>query len=303
MHAGREVSVAYHLRVSHLAVFHICRQVYLDAFPIFYGRESYYAANAQELIHILNFGQSNSVSSKIFRADKITTLCVKDIVPQYLHYKQSKHRSPWQIGGRQTSREAIDIQYLDDQLLSAVRNLNTWTLLNKICLCMRVGKELAFIQLLFEIPGLEQGMLDIHDDNKWTVRPQPDDHFVQWLYSYVDAMRTRSYVSLNNSLDPRKELYYASRPSKGLTGDERYVEVDIIQHNRDDQEMDNVSTYKALLNSVLSKMRPSLSMIVGLVALVIAFYLGLLMGDDYRHMLICKVYEMGEWARHYLLNI
>lgn len=307
-HAGREVSVPYHLRASHLAVLHTCRQMYLEAFPIFYDRESYYAANAQELIHILKFGQSDSPGLKNFRAETITTLCVKDLIRRGLGYRLFEHRNSFQIGGHQTSRGEIDIQYLDDQTISAVRNLNTWTSLNKICLCMRVGEEIGFIQLLFEIPGLEQGMLDIYDDYKWAVRPQPQHRpdqkdglaRSQWLCSYVDTMGNRTYVELDRFVYSRKELEYRSRASKRLRGDERYVEVDIIRHNKESQEIDNVSMHKTLLNWVLSTGRISLSLIAGLIALVITFYLYLLMGADSQHTFLGRVSEMIKLAMNHL---
>lgn len=46
----------YHLKNSWLKILQTCRQIYLEAFPVFYGRKSYYAASAEELVSLFRLG-------------------------------------------------------------------------------------------------------------------------------------------------------------------------------------------------------------------------------------------------------
>ncbi|CAD6579947.1 MAG: hypothetical protein ASARMPRED_009304 [Alectoria sarmentosa] len=171
-HAGREISVPYHLKASHLEILHTCRHIYLEAFAVFYNRQSYYAANAQELIYFLKFGHPNLPGPNSIRSDKITTLSVKNLI---IHERifTSEHLDQAFLGDTQARmlrlrpcmEELTDLR-LDRQIRSAMHNLKSWTSLKKICLCMRVCEELEYIRFLFQIPGLERGVLDFLDDHK-----------------------------------------------------------------------------------------------------------------------------------------
>ncbi len=70
----------HHLRNSHLKVLQTCRQIYTEAFPVFYGRKSYYAATGQELVLLFKFGHAGAPGPLAFRGDRITSLCVSNLV-------------------------------------------------------------------------------------------------------------------------------------------------------------------------------------------------------------------------------
>ena len=242
-HAGREVLVSYHLKASHIAVLQTCRQVYLEAFEVFYGRKSYYTANARELVHILNFGCQDSLLCDNFRCEEITSLCVKDLMvkkhtppssmPDLLFLRWAQFFSP------RTRARLIDTAYptfnhnrFHGNVEIALRNLKNWRSLSKICLCMRVGEELQYIRFLFAIPGLERGQVNFLDDHRWVAHLQPQDRDRKTLFAcchswpnYIDEVD----VTFGQIMNDLENLYTACGASKLREGDERYVEVDVVR--------------------------------------------------------------------------
>ncbi|CAF9931685.1 MAG: hypothetical protein ALECFALPRED_005077 [Alectoria fallacina] len=241
-HAGREVSVPYHLKATHLDILHTCRQVYLEAFAVFYNRNSYYAANAQELIYFLKFGHPNLPGPKSFRGDKITTLCVKNLIihkhiytPEQLDLIFLGVKQVHMLRHRAHMEASTDL-HLDRQVRSVMHNLKSWTSLKKICLCMRVGEELEYIRFLFQIPGSKRGMLDFLDDQRWALHPQPQDPRDRTNQFACFQMPSRYIDRRGNNLNvytdwiwKREMLDKESRASGLKEGDERYVEVEIVR--------------------------------------------------------------------------
>lgn len=68
------------LKASCLAVLRTCRQVYLEAFPMFYASKSYYLANAQDLATFLKIGRYFYEGPRLLWVDTITSLCLKDLI-------------------------------------------------------------------------------------------------------------------------------------------------------------------------------------------------------------------------------
>lgn len=240
-HAGREVSVPYHLQASHLAILSTCRQLYLEAFPVFYARTSYYAAGSKELIHLLGLGCPHRPGPEGFRRDKIETLCVKDLaIYECLSENLDGRIHPFpQYYYDLANRLWNDEKYweLDSNFRSVVQNMKHWTSLTKVCLCMRAGEELTYISFLTEIPGLERGVIEFLDDHKWILYLQPRDS--QGWNNHLACIRHRSFhidqhtnyeVVLEAQLeDEGSMLDTISRASELKDGDERYVEVELVR--------------------------------------------------------------------------
>ncbi len=197
-----------HLHASCLAVLATCRQVYVEAHPVFYARTSYYAANAKELEQLIRLNSPFVVKSPL-RTNMITSLCVKYVAS----YKESLHpfMKFWARG----------------------THFRNWESLRKIYLCMRAGEELGFIKFLFLLPDMEYGVVEFLDDSRWVTRLQRPEEVWKIQYacfcfgigigkgkggvelSYADILRQRRLLKVE-SRDPRLE-----------EGQECLVEVDI----------------------------------------------------------------------------
>ncbi len=232
-----------HLKASCLAVLQTCRQIYLEAFSIFYARKSYYLANAQELERFSNFGSGFSISLSIgprhFRADTITSLCLNDLLknmpkwnPRTVEYILSRSYPH--------SREKLEAERVDrlDPELSRVY-LGSMRCLRKICLCMRVGQEQEYLEFLSRIHGLEDGVIVFLDNFHWAIRSRNVREDPRKLH--YSAFPYKSLLSVNNLEDfhkvkiQRRDLVLASRPSDLTEGDERWVEVEIGSRNYEER--------------------------------------------------------------------
>lgn len=143
----------YYLKNSWLKTLQTCRQVYLEAFPVFYGRKSYYVASADKLISLFEFGHPGAPGPLAFCGDGITSLCVKGVV---------RYTTGTGWGALEGSITMIG---LDDKVISATSKLQGWENLRKISLCMRVGEEDSYLTFLSHLPGLEHGVIDFLDDS------------------------------------------------------------------------------------------------------------------------------------------
>ena len=69
------------LKGSCLAILRTCRQIHFEAFPVFYANNSYHVANAQDLMTMLRHKFCLQVKPRLFRLDTITSLCLRNIIP------------------------------------------------------------------------------------------------------------------------------------------------------------------------------------------------------------------------------
>lgn len=144
---------------SWLRTLQTCRQIYLEAFPVFYGRKSYYTADAQEMVSFFRFGRSGSPGPLAFRGDGITSLCVKGLV-QYSSDTTWAHCANYSP------------VYVDSMAISATSRLQGWKNLRRISLCMNFGEEKFYLIFLFRLPGLEHGVVEFLDESHWYVFPK-----------------------------------------------------------------------------------------------------------------------------------
>lgn len=225
------------LRTSCLAILQTCRQIYLEAFPIFYAGKSYFLANSQDLAIFVEFGGYLKIGPRLFRVDTITSLCLKDLVvnrpkwrPQQIDYLMSRIHT--------FNREELEAERTDelDSKLVLV-DFGEMRSLRKICLCMRVGQEWQYLQFLFNIRGLRRGVIDFVDKFHWTLRSQNisgDDWNLQYTaFPNMFFMRGKDfeYLDYHDVGIQADVLNIDSRVSDLVEGDERWVEVDIGSRN------------------------------------------------------------------------
>lgn len=128
-----------HLPASCPTVLNTCRQIYLEARPVFYARASYYTANAKEFEKLIDLNHPRR--NFPLRSNFITFLYVKDVVT-YMN------RGDYWL--------AAETRVLTVQL-------EEWKSLRKTYLCMRVGQEMAYIEFLLWIPCMAGGVIDFVD--------------------------------------------------------------------------------------------------------------------------------------------
>ena len=199
-----------HLQASSLAILETCRQIYVEASPVFYARTSYYAANGKELQHLIGPYICFDVK-RSFRPDMVTSLCLKDVSIQGF--------------SREKSTYPIFLQY--------GKRLVEWRNLRYVYLCMRVGEELQYIEVLFYlIPHFCLGVIVFLDDSRWIIRLQRPEEEWKTQYACICAGnygkdKKGVELSYGDIRIQRQLLQIESRASGLEEGQERVVEVEI----------------------------------------------------------------------------
>ena len=227
------------LKASCLEVLQTCRQIYLEAFPVFYAGKSYYLANSKDLAQFSRFGGYRKIGPRTFRFDTIISLCLKDLVlvrPMWTPEDIDSLMSERHTFVREELEQELNTD-LDDELVLV--DLREMTSLRKICLCMRVGQEWQYLKFLFRIRGFRRGVIDFVDNFHWSIRRQRlfgEDWNLQYSAFY---MRGKSFERLDyDDVDIQGEmLNIDSRASDLAEGDERWVEVEIGSRDYDDDRM------------------------------------------------------------------
>lgn len=223
------------LKTSCLTILRVCRQIYLEAFPIFYASKSYYLADSQDLATFSKFGGYWKIGPRIFRFDTITSLCLRNLT------SESPAWNPQQINdlmsrGLSFVRGELEMERitdLDSKLIFV--DLRKMTRLRKICLCMFVGQEMQYLEFLFKIKGFLRGAIDFVDNFHWTIRSQRllgEDWNLQYSAFYMSG-KNFEQLDYNDSKIQGEVLDIDSRASDLTGGDERWVEVEIGERDYD----------------------------------------------------------------------
>ena len=224
------------LRGSCLAVLKTCRQIYTEAFPLFYANKSYYVANAQDLVTMLPRLRHEP---RIFRLDTITSLCLRNIVhnkPRWSPEDVNKLLSKVSSFSRE-SLEAERTNELDFELLFS--SFLDMISLRKLYLCIQAGQESEVLTFLFNIQGF-RGVIDFIDDSRWSIRwenvsrdewKQQYPGFCWNLYRDVG-----DFGVLDSDLIrlQKERLDISSRASDLTEGQERWIEIDIGSRSYED---------------------------------------------------------------------
>lgn len=226
------------LAASYLTVLGTCRQVYVEASPVFYCQKSYYIASVPCLERFLDLGHIMA-EPLMFCVDEITTLCVKDLViydPVYTPEElDDRFSGPDAHLYSHTTRAALEAESrinLHPQMSSTM--LQDLSHLRKLCFCIRVGEEWEYLNVMFMLPGLDRGVIDFVDDSHWKMRAQnvEDDWKLQYAcFPNGNSTWRKGKNGVEMSWDVlriEKEILRIAVMASGLkSGDERFVEVDI----------------------------------------------------------------------------
>ena len=206
-----------HLQASCFKVLRICRQMYVEAHPIFYSRGSFYTHDMKELVQlgrhlgIRSFSQSSLRKTMVLNST-VTSLCVKNLVS----WSEEKGH------------------YLKDTDFGSVYQLRRWNNLQKLCLCMRAGEELGYLEYLFLLPRMNHSVVEFLNDSHWVLLRQcPQEEWqIQYACFETNVLGYRRgkgnvELSLEDIEVQRRILKVHSSATELNQGDERYVEVDI----------------------------------------------------------------------------
>lgn len=242
------------LKASYLPVLQTCRQVYLEAFAIFYSGRSYYLANSEDLATFAKFGGYQQVGPKRFRFDTITSLCLKSVLANTPRWnsQQIDHLMSQVPSLNRGTLEAERSTKLDARL--CITDFGEMKSLRKICLCMRVGQEWEYLEFLFNMRGFQRGVIDFVDNFHWTMHSQNatgDDWNLQ--YAAICNMFYRKgkhfeELSYSDVAIQGEVLNIDSRASDLVEGDERWVEVDIGSRNYEEEELEYQRIRDIILN-------------------------------------------------------
>ena len=223
-----------HIKASWHQVTRTCRQIYIESRPVFFASKSYYLADAQELEHFFHYVEVPWRTT--FRCNTITALCLKGLVA-YLPLFTEKQiddifSDPTDMLGVYNTRqelEAMTFETLDIPHYCPLRRLNS---LRTVSLCMRVGEEMLYVNLLYFLSGMRKGLVEFVNASQWLIRPQdPEDVWRIQYACFINGDFARGKDNEDVPYDTRCiELETTDIDSRapGLKeGDERYVEVQI----------------------------------------------------------------------------
>ena len=250
-----------HIKASWHQVTQTCRQIYLEANPLFFASESYYLASFHELTDLIEYDyRVNPIDWKhvlygystvpLFRRDLITTLCLEGLVTDKPLYtiKQIDNMlsdpTDYRSGGRTRQQlEAQTVKRLDTRAcvrLSKLPNLET------VGLRMRVGQEMEHVNFLYGVSGMSRGLVEFLDQSHWLIRTQ--DHNDEWriqysCFTFGDYARDKNMerIPYDRRLVEEEVTDIDSRAPGLQEGDERYIEAQIQRNKSDDNKTRTVS--------------------------------------------------------------
>ena len=200
-----------HLQASYFAVLRVCRLIYFEAHPIFYGRGSYYTDNAKEFQQLVRLSVRTFLQQPL-NLNLITSLSLKDIVS-------------W------SDKKGYCLDYAT---LISVFQLEKWRGLRKIWFCMRVGEEMGILEFLFLLPRISRGVVDFLDDSKWVIRQQHSEEEWQLQYACFETNALLYKRGKNGEELSDKDIAIQRRILRAQSlalelhdGSQRYVEVQI----------------------------------------------------------------------------
>lgn len=208
---GPPTTTFAHLQASCLDILETCRRNYVEAYPLFYARTSYYTDNTKEFSLFMRLGY---LFDSPLRSSTITSLCVKNLVSQ----SKSLHQPQFSLISFVTVLGCYRLAELES--------------LRKLYICMRVGEELGYVELLFRLPRMNRGVIDFLDESHWVLRLQnPEEEWkVQYACFLGDGWKKgKGDVELSfDEIDIQRRILMNDTQAPGLEqGQERFVEVDI----------------------------------------------------------------------------
>lgn len=221
-----------HIKASWYHVTRTCRQIYLEAHPLFFASKAYYLANAEDVRLFLK----NMYQRPSFRYDTITTLCLKDLIESSARYSKEKIDEllshPTYFIARVYTRQELEAQTsirIEGSVFIPLRRLKN---LKTVGLCFAVGEEMEYVDFLFGLTGLKRGLVEFLDAQHWMIRPQDAEDV--WRTQYAGFFNSSWGLNENGEIIPF-DLFLNERDTADIDsrapglqeGDKRYVEVQI----------------------------------------------------------------------------
>ena len=221
-----------HIKESWYHVTRTCRQIYLEAHPLFFASKAYFLASAEDTRLFL----PGFPSPPHFRFDTITTLCLKDLVERSARYSKEAIdeiiSDPTNFFGRIYTRQELEAQTRNRIEASVFMPLRRIKNLKTVGLCFAVGEEMEYIDFLFGLTGLTTGLVEFPDAQHWMIRPQNAKDV--WRTQYAGFFNSSwgldengEPIPFNLFLNERDIAAIDSRAPGLQEGDQRYVEVQI----------------------------------------------------------------------------
>ena len=224
-----------HIQASYRQVMYTCRQIYEEAYPIFFASKAYFFAKPQDADKFLNH---SVFLSPILRLETITALCLSGFVETLPLYSRENlddiFSNPVEARRIGTTRQQLEMQTYKkiwSPIIYGLRSVRIKSL-KTVGLCFHVGQELMYLNLLYGLTDMRRGIVEFVDAKKWRMREQNPDG--PWSIQYAvfengDFNRGKYNERLEH--DKRiieREVTDINSRAPGLQeGDERFVEVSI----------------------------------------------------------------------------
>ena len=238
-----------HIKASWYHVTRTCRQIYLEAHPLFFASKAYYLASAKESKIFLQ----GIYSRQTFRYETITTLCLKDLVECSARFSKEEidriFSDPTEYLARSFTRQELEAQ-TDKQIRASIFvPLGRLKNLKALGLCFSVGEEMEHVNFLYGLTGLMRGLVEFLDPHRWLIRPQDAEDV--WRTQYACFYNADYAMDKNGENIPydlcliEREVTDIDSRAPGLQeGDERYVEVLLHRSARQDSSQGSLYGYE-----------------------------------------------------------
>lgn len=231
-----------HITASWYQVTRTCRQIYLEAHPLFFASKAYYLASAEELKFFFKAWYPELpilqawCPQRPFHHEIITRLCLKDLVETMDLYSKERldeiFSDPTSAPARLWSRRNLEgkkWKYIGADVYFPLRYLRN---LQTLGLCFLVGEEVEHIDFLYGLTGLKRGLVEFPDAHHWTIRQQDAEDV--WNIQYAGFFNADRGLNKDGEKFPlgvwkdQRDIADIDSRAPGLQeGDERYVEVQL----------------------------------------------------------------------------
>ena len=222
-----------HITASWRQVLWTCRQIYREAYPIFFASSAYFFA--KPTTRIFDYLAIDSFR-RVLRLDTITALCLSGFVETKPLYSKERlddiFSDPNYPGRNLFTRQELEMKTFKTIRSSSAYSLQGLKSLRTVSLCMLVGEELLYINLLYELSEMRRGVVEFLDPSHWLIRDQnPED---AWSIQYAcftsgdfNKGRDNEEISYDRRCIELDVTDIDSRAPGLHEGDERFVEVSI----------------------------------------------------------------------------
>ena len=223
-----------HITASWRQVLWTCRQIYREAFPVFFASSAYFFAKPPT--RAFDYLSMDSFR-RVLRLDTITALFLSGWVetrPLYSKERLDEIFSDPNYPGR----NLVTRQELEVKTFKTIRDSSTYSFrglksLRTVVLCFLVGEELLYINVLYALSNMRRGVVSFIDESRWAIREQnPEDPF--WSIQYAcftsgdfNKGKDNEEISYDRRCIELDVTDIDSRAPGLKEGDERFVEVSI----------------------------------------------------------------------------